>query len=274
MIQNEEECIQTLMKLGLTFLEAKIYLTLAKFQEADVRTIFQASNVARQDIYRVMPSLQNLGLAQEIVGKPTRYRATSMKIGYDLLLKSKKQDFFELQQKTLDLIEKYDGQSFAPFFQTEKPQFVISLSTKIVLSMFNEMVSSAQSSLDILGAWEGIRFVLFQNAGELKRAVSRNVRIRLITEIAKGDKSAMKTFQGFWSSPFFEVRYFQPLATSIIVSDKSKAGLRLSIPPDNRAEFLWSTHPMFSEALRGYFESVWEKASGVVPLYEEFLDVG
>ncbi|MCW4047841.1 MAG: hypothetical protein NWE99_09855 [Candidatus Bathyarchaeota archaeon] len=60
-----DECVQTLMGLGLTLLQAKTYLALATLGKADVKMISKASNVARQDIYRVMPVLQKLGLGKK-----------------------------------------------------------------------------------------------------------------------------------------------------------------------------------------------------------------
>jgi sugar-specific transcriptional regulator TrmB len=64
MIQDD---IQTLTDLGLSLLQAKTYLNLAKLGKANVQTIAKASNVARQDIYRVMPKLQKLGLAEKFI---------------------------------------------------------------------------------------------------------------------------------------------------------------------------------------------------------------
>jgi DNA polymerase III alpha subunit len=59
------------MDLGLTLLQAKIYLALSKTGKATIKTISKASNSARQDIYRIMPTLQKLGLAEKIIaGRP------------------------------------------------------------------------------------------------------------------------------------------------------------------------------------------------------------
>ena len=82
---NQEEHIQTLTNLGLSFLQAKTYLNLAKLEKADVRTISTISNVARQDIYRIMPTLEKLGLAEKILGKPNMYKANPIKEGVSLL---------------------------------------------------------------------------------------------------------------------------------------------------------------------------------------------
>lgn len=64
------------MELGLTSLQAKIYLALAQTGNATIRNIAKNSKIARQDVYRIMPSLQKLGLAEQIVVSPTMYKST------------------------------------------------------------------------------------------------------------------------------------------------------------------------------------------------------
>jgi DNA-binding IclR family transcriptional regulator len=54
-------------------LKSKVYLTLATLGKADVKTIAKASNIARQEIYRIMPTLQKLGLTEKIITNPTMY---------------------------------------------------------------------------------------------------------------------------------------------------------------------------------------------------------
>lgn len=95
----EDERVQTLMNLGLTLLQAKIYLALAQAGKTKIETISKASNIARQDIYRIMPTLQKLGLAEKIVTTPTMYKATPIKEGYYLLLQNKTQEYTELRKK-------------------------------------------------------------------------------------------------------------------------------------------------------------------------------
>ena len=77
----QEDCINSLMELGLTLVQAKIYLTLTKLDNATIKAISKNSNLARQDIYRIIPSLQKLGLVEKIIDKPTKYKATPIKIG-------------------------------------------------------------------------------------------------------------------------------------------------------------------------------------------------
>jgi len=97
MIQDEH--IQALMGFGLTLLQAKIYLNLVKLEKADVKTLSKASNVARQDIYRIMLTLQKLGLTEKIIAKPTMYKATPIKEGLSILLQNKKRKLLNYTRK-------------------------------------------------------------------------------------------------------------------------------------------------------------------------------
>src|ERR1039458_8159881 len=92
MIQNDDLHIQMLMNLGLTLLQAKVYLTLAELGKAEVKRISNASNVARPDVYRVISTLEQIGLAEKIITVPTMYKATPIKEGYYILLQNRSEE--------------------------------------------------------------------------------------------------------------------------------------------------------------------------------------
>ena len=95
----EDECVQILTDLGLTLLQARTYFALSKLRKATIKTISKASNIARQDVYRIMPALEKLGLAEKIIATPTMYKATPIKEGIYFLLQKKTQQYNELKKK-------------------------------------------------------------------------------------------------------------------------------------------------------------------------------
>ncbi len=105
MIRDDCKFIQILVRLGLTRLQAAVYFNLAKLGEADVKTISEASGVSRSGVYRVMPQLEGLGLAQKIIAPRTVYRATPLDEGSELLLEKEEQKTIELQERAMRLIE-------------------------------------------------------------------------------------------------------------------------------------------------------------------------
>ncbi len=109
MIQDDCKSIQVLMKLGLTRLQATIYLNLAKLEKADVKTIAEVSGVSRSGVYRVIPQLERLGLAQKIMAQQTMYKATPMDEGSELLLEKEEQKIIELQERAMRLIKELES---------------------------------------------------------------------------------------------------------------------------------------------------------------------
>ena len=49
----QDKAIETLTGLGLTVLQSKVYLALAKEGKSTVKGIAKTSNIARQDLYRI-----------------------------------------------------------------------------------------------------------------------------------------------------------------------------------------------------------------------------
>ena len=74
-------------------------------ESCTAKTLSCLSKVTRQDIYRIMPKLQTLGLAQKILSIPTEWEAAPIDEGLTILLERKNKQFSELQEKTTKLLD-------------------------------------------------------------------------------------------------------------------------------------------------------------------------
>jgi sugar-specific transcriptional regulator TrmB len=253
--------IRILMKLGLTFLEAKTYLTLARFREADVRTIFKASNIARQDIYRVMPTLEKLGLSEKIITTPTTYKATPIKDGYHLLLQNKTREHTELQKETIELINDSHERNQKTALHEEAAEFVVTSSKTLFFKRIAEREKTVEKSICVVGRWKGFKSRLFHLFPTLKRALKRGVRIRIITEKYEDDKSVQKIIQTLQENPLFEIKYLSaPLPVQTIIHDDTEVNMCIATQPDDDLPSLWSNNPQFVKVMKAYFEDLWKKA--------------
>jgi len=107
MLNVKDEAVQTLMGLELTFCQAKVYLALVPNGSCTAKTISRISKVTRQDIYRLMPQLQKLGLVQKTLSIPTEWKATPIDDGLAILLERKKKQLSEIQEKTTNLLSNF-----------------------------------------------------------------------------------------------------------------------------------------------------------------------
>ena len=73
---TNDENTDLLLGLGLTLNQAKVYLAVIKLEKTTVGQVASFSKVRREDVYRILPSLEKMGLVERLLGKPTEIRAT------------------------------------------------------------------------------------------------------------------------------------------------------------------------------------------------------
>jgi sugar-specific transcriptional regulator TrmB len=85
-----DENTDLLLGLGLSLNQARVYLAILKLEKTTVGQVAKASKVRREDVYRILPTLEKLGLVERLLGKPTEVRATFISDALTLLVKEEK----------------------------------------------------------------------------------------------------------------------------------------------------------------------------------------
>jgi sugar-specific transcriptional regulator TrmB len=255
---QDEECVQTLMGLGLTLLQAKTYLALAKLGIADVKTISKVSKVARQDVYRVAPKLQKWGLVEKIIATPIMYKATPLKTGLSNLLQQKAEENAELQEKTKKLINNFEENcSSGMKLQKNEPQFVITSERTLFRKRITEATDAAQTSKDAIVTLEGFKAILFHHYDHLKSAINRGVKIRMITEKPEDEQSIQEITRDFTKNPLFTFKYTsEPPPICMMVFDSKEVHLRMA---EGAVPSFWSNNPNIVNLSMKYFDEMWNK---------------
>ena len=257
-MSQDKEYVQTLMGLGLTLLQAKTYFALAKLGVADVKTISKVSNVARQDVYRVAPKLQKRGLIEKIIATPTQYKATPLKAGLSTLLQQKVEENAELQGKTEVLINNFEKTfSSGTTLQENESQFIITSEETLFRKRIEEATDAAQTSKDTIVTLEGCRAVLFHHLQQLKNAVNRGVKIRIITEESEDKQAIQKITRELTKTQLFECKFTSaPTPICMMIFDNQEVHLRMA---EGAVPSFWSNNPNIVSLSRKYFEELWNK---------------
>ena len=71
---NFNEILEELTKYGITKNQALVYVTLLSTGKASVKRISQVSGIRREEVYRLLPELEKIGLIERILGKPNKFR--------------------------------------------------------------------------------------------------------------------------------------------------------------------------------------------------------
>ena len=87
---TDDENTDLLLGLGLSLNQARVYLVILKLEKTTVGQVAKYSKVRREDVYRIMPSLEKMGLIERLMGKPTVIRATPISDALSFLVAEEK----------------------------------------------------------------------------------------------------------------------------------------------------------------------------------------
>lgn len=254
-MQEEDFSTQTLEKLGLSKSQARVYLAVVSTQKASVAQIANLSKVARPDVYRILPTLEENGLVKKIIGSPTTYEATPLKQACEMLLENKKAEYNEIQHNTSYLINKVDIN--AHLHSVDVGSFQIVSSVKLLLEMLAAENANAKASIDLMGKWPNVRPVVFGCHQFFPNAMKKGVKIRVIVD---SDPSERKLASAL-GNPLLEIRYLgERVPIKATIYDKRKASMFVGFSYDDVVPSLWSDNPEFLKMMSTYFDTLWMKA--------------
>jgi sugar-specific transcriptional regulator TrmB len=247
------------MELGLTFLQAKIYLTLCQVGSASIKTVYKNAEIARQDVYRVMPTLEELGLVERVLATPIMYKATAMKKGLHFLLDKKTKEIVEIKKKTEELIEEMQEVNNMPCL--EEAQFYIISSERCLQKMFDERESNSQTSIEMcIDDWKFVRARSFYRLQEFKKALKRGVKIRILVSGQKDGLNLDKHIKELTMSPLFEIRYLIVPTVKMVIYDNNQMGLYVGTTLQSGVPSLWTNHLLFIKLMKSDFEEFWKNS--------------
>jgi HTH-type transcriptional regulator, sugar sensing transcriptional regulator len=252
-----------LMGLGLSPNQAKVYQTILKLGNATAVQIAKSSLIRREDVYKVLPALEKMGLVEKLLGKPAMIRATPVagaltslildeKVKSDERIASMKMKFRELS-KTKWRHPIAVGE--------EKSLYALIPDSRAVMSKLANLILSSKTNVLWIGTLREISHVTSLLFGEIKRAIHNRVEIRVIIEDFNSDQSQRKQVQQSINIESNGIRFHHQPLNRFVVFDGREAMIstnRKSASEDISA--LWTTDANLIGVLRGYFETGWSES--------------
>ena len=253
---TNDEAIDVFVKLGLTQLQARTYFALAKLGTAEVSYISKYSNVARQDIYRIMPTLQKIGLAEKVISTPVTFKATPWKNGISLLLERRTQEQAELEKRTKTLFAALEEKTVStennPDFQ-----FTILYDRNLFLKRMETAILEAKESKYEIMPSASVKIMTFYHLKAMAKAQKKGVKFRII--IDKPDSNTLESVQSLKQNLQCELKYVStPVQVASIIYDHTEVNIRITA--DSLVPSLWTNNSQVVRLAEIYFESMWKEA--------------
>jgi sugar-specific transcriptional regulator TrmB len=256
---------QVLTNLGLTPIQARVYLALAESGPLTISAISTAATVARPDVYRTLSKLQKIGLVEKIIRKPLEYRAVPMKEGLSLLLETRTHQYEKVRAETQIWLNSAQLKKKPKKVQVESPQFVLIPKGRTVINRIKGAIESAEKSIDLVLSWKRFSRGITSTFDEsMEIAWAKNVRARFIIERPQQwSKTVYHLVQFCRDKPSCQVRFIPKYPKTIFgIYDKKEAFIILMAKTDlPGSAALWSTNPSLIGLAQDHFEVLWFKAT-------------
>jgi sugar-specific transcriptional regulator TrmB len=257
-LASPEEGVQVLIHLGLTSSQAKVYMALVRSGICTAKAISKGSKVAREDIYRIMPKLQELNLVEKIIDAPAKYAAIPIEDAFTILLKSRDNATCRLRAKTNEIIQSFNGNVRTPF-EEEEHEFVLIPTERAVVKR-RQMIDSAQKRIDLITSWERFNQLNISCAASLTNALKRNVEMRVVIGNPADEKSMAELVRP-WREKYqcFDARWTSgtPKAPLMLVDDQKVLLAKSATTGSEESPFLWTMNPPFVSVVRDHIEKIW-----------------
>ena len=253
---TQNDYVTTLKEFGLTSLQSQIYLILLKEGRSTVNEIAQAADLARQEIYRVIPAVLKLGLAKKVVSKPIQYEATPLDSGLMILLQRQKEKVVKLEHQKRWLVNNFHASNTDR--KEEDPQLTIINEIELWFNTYKKLLQRTEQTLDItLPVLDNPqRFHLLWIDSEENLTEKKPLKIRLITQFPIGSNQPPRSIL---SHNLFEIKYLEnPVPFGMHIYDNRE--FTMSISQKSGLPSLWSNNPNMVKLAQDHFDLLWSAA--------------
>jgi sugar-specific transcriptional regulator TrmB len=255
-----EEDLNVFTQLGMTPRQVEVYVTINEIGQSTAKTIAKTAQIARAEVYRVIPELEKLGLITRIISNPISFRAVPLSKGLSILLSKETEKYREIKGKAKQFsrkFKKYTGEKL----NQEDTQYYLTSGLKAEEREFLRELKEIQISKDGIFNWRLILFAAGRYFEENKEALERGVKIRNITHIPEGEKIP-QSIRTLIKTGSFKIKYIQTIPKAGIDILDKKCVHVIIVPGSNMKEIevLRSRNPAIIELAQDYFELKWQEA--------------
>jgi sugar-specific transcriptional regulator TrmB len=264
-ISRIDQNAQILSSFGLTVKQAKVYLALVSLGTAPVGEISKLSKVRREEVYRILPKLEKMGLIEKTLTVPVKLKAASVDNALSILIREEeecsKNRLIELAAKKQEFLEHFHtGSKDGKLGSGE--QFSIVSEKAVGLSKIEALIDNARSEIEYCVSREKLQQFLKFFSTPLSRASARGVKIRIISTTPIGQDDIPKTVnQLLLSGKSITLRYLQNLPNHFLITDQKEVLVATAIGGYLAdSPLLWSSNLPHVSVYKRLFEELWNSA--------------
>jgi HTH-type transcriptional regulator, sugar sensing transcriptional regulator len=250
--------VRLLAERGVPERAARIYIAASREGPQTASELARMSGIHRVETYRHIQQLNEAGLLRSVGGRPMRFRALSVEELLERWIRTTSEDLRRLEAGRDQLLREFQEQIATPEV-TDGRKFVVMEQRKALYSFLRKQMGLARK--EILLSLSPSALARFIDGGldrELRTATQRGVKVRIITEINRGNLPDAKHF-----ATFAQIRNTRTMpAARGVIFDKTGAvvyvaGDQRPGRDEDRLVSVWTTDEDFLNLVREQYHQLW-----------------
>ena len=271
---SQEKVLKTLTNLGLTQLEAKVYIYLSKKGPQKAGDTAKALKLAKQQLYPTLKRLRRKGIVTSTLEHPARFSALAFDKVLDLFVKVKMDEVQLVQQNKDELIADWQNINIGEKSDAT-PRFTVIEGRNYVYSRIQQMIKETEHQLSIIASVPGLaradQFGVFDNA--FSHPSKSKIRYRFLTELSEQNINVMKNLLEKKPNTGFRFEGRTPdlglrLSNRMIIKDEDEVIFFINtgkdLPVTEQEDLcLWTNSQTLVQAFTAVFENLWHNSTDI-----------
>jgi sugar-specific transcriptional regulator TrmB len=250
----QEDIVENLTSFGFTVNQAKVYLSIVQSGKTRVGRISRNTQLHRQDIYKLLPKLEKMGLITKTIDKPFMIEAIPIDKALESLISKEKE---KANRKITDL-ETHLKEMVAAIQQQphlkEEARFMLLTNDEAIKNRGYATFRKIKREFRLVSDMEYIMSVTHHLRDFMFAAAGNNVKTRMII-VGPEDKAAVKQI----------IEKITPPKSDFIVKQMGKNACKNFQIVDNKE--VWIATQQKTES--GFPGILWTNDSNLVDAYQE-----
>lgn len=268
-----DESSKILSDFGLTPSQARVYAAIVQVGITPIGKVSQLSKVRREEVYRLLPKLEEKGLIERILGNPVKVKATPVDEALSNLIREEQERtnnrLSELNAKKEQFLTYSRSNNVTPEPEAISFSLITEGSGRFLKS--SDMIKEAKRKIDIVMSRHYIPQFVASHTDELREATTKGILIRIITHEPEGEDLIPMVLERYLPKrESVSLRYAHQLPNRYIIVDDREALVSTSTEASlTRGPILWSNSGSLIAFMAEDFQNLWNISINWTALKDE-----
>jgi sugar-specific transcriptional regulator TrmB len=265
---SQENIVNTLLDLGLTRIEAKVFIQLSKNGALRARDIGSSLKISKQQLYPALKNLQNKGIVNSSIERPAKFSSLPFSQALDLLTQTKIKEATSIQHNKDSLLKDWQAIVVNEIRDTSA-RFSVIEGRKCVYSKIQQMIQESEKQLCMVCSLPTlIRTYEFGVLEPIFNHPQKSIgQFRFITEATEQSFTTTKALMQKNSQNSFNLKCRNPemglqLSPRMVIRDNKELLFFTSLNKDDNSS-LWTNCEELVQSFSVVFEDLWRNSEDI-----------